>query len=203
MADSGADRGQTVRRRIGLYGGSFDPIHLGHVILAVEAVEAGRLDELVLIPARQSPLKSKMPEIAGEHRLAMAELAVAPFEHLSVWAGEVYKPEPSYTFDTVAAWQSEHPEAKLFWIIGADQAQDLPRWHRIEDLATRVTFLVTGREDTSPEPAEPVSGLRLERIATRRIDVSSTEIRERQHAGRAFRHLMPGPVADYLLEHGL
>ncbi|MDP0499733.1 MAG: nicotinate-nucleotide adenylyltransferase [Verrucomicrobiota bacterium JB022] len=190
-------------RKIGLLGGSFDPVHLGHMFIGLDALEALGLDEIWYIPAARSPHKAANPLASDVDRVAMLRCALAPEPRFRLWAGELELPPPSYTWRTLEKLITEHPDARFFWIIGADQFQALPRWSRIEHVAALVEFAVLARPgyDLTP-PAIP--GLRHHRIEQAHpIGVSSTEIRERAAAGKSIDFMLPPGVGLYLREHAL
>lgn len=184
--------------RLGLYGGSFDPIHLGHLMLAIEVGELAALDQVILIPAKQSPHKQSLPGLTAAERWQLVQSSIADFPTLSAWKGELERESPSYSVDTARWWFQQRADAELFWIIGADQVGALPHWHRIGDMAQFVTFLAMTRASMPLEPPSKIPGLRLEPVATRRVDLSSSEIRERLAQRKPVRHLLPRVVAEYL-----
>ncbi|KAF0094534.1 MAG: nicotinate-nucleotide adenylyltransferase [Puniceicoccaceae bacterium 5H] len=190
-------------RKIGLLGGSFDPVHLGHLLIGMDTLEALALDAVWFIPAARSPHKAEGPVAADGHRVAMLELALAAEPRFAVWRGELQMPPPSYTLRTAQQLRAQHPEADFHWIIGADQFAALPRWHRIEDLAQLVEFAVLQRPGYAPHVPE-VAGLRYALIEQAHpIGVSSSEIRARCAAGKSIDFLLPTDVGTYLREHAL
>ncbi|HVP12480.1 MAG TPA: nicotinate-nucleotide adenylyltransferase [Phycisphaerae bacterium] len=199
--------------RIGLYGGSFDPIHFGHLISARSIAEQINLHRVVLI------LSPRPPHKVGEHltdagdRLAMARLAVQGDPLFEVSDIELARAGPSYTIDTVTAFRRQlGPEAELFWIIGADSLPELPTWRRVRDLVAAVQ-IVTARRPGSRLPdsaaleaavgAAPAAALIQYCVDTPEIDISSTEVRERVGLGRSVRYLVPEVVASYIAQKGL
>ncbi|MGB0371778.1 MAG: nicotinate-nucleotide adenylyltransferase [Opitutales bacterium] len=190
------------RRHIGIYGGSFDPIHLGHLIIAQDCLEQLNLDEVVLVPAAASPLKSRSPIVSDEHRLEMARKAVESIAHFSVSDVEIRRGGVSYSIDTVAAFRKMHPDAVLYWILGQDQVNQLEHWYSIEELAQNVTFLAVGRPGYE---LDDVSDGRIEvtHVKSHAVEISSTEIRER------FKHdlpndlFLPTSVLAYIRQNGL
>ncbi len=170
-------------RRLGVFGGSFDPVHAGHLILAQDILERGGLDHVVFVPAARNPLKASGPLASGKDRADMLRAALCGTERFSVSTVDIDRPPPSYALETVAALRREWPGASLSWILGEDQLPDLHRWHRIEDLADEVEFLVLRRRgETSGLPGFP--GLRLRAVDTRLIELSSTEVRNRIASGK-------------------
>lgn len=192
--------GNVTTERIGIYGGTFDPVHTGHLILARDAVELLGLARLIFVPAAISPHKlGRAPGASGADRLAMLRAAVADESAFEVDALELDRPGPSYTFDTVAALQARWPDAEWHYLIGADNVPDLTTWHRVEELRARVRFTVFHRR--APDAVIPgTEGLpTLRRV----VDLSSTEIRNRVASGLSIRYLVPESVREIIEARGL
>lgn len=189
------------RQRIGLFGGSFDPIHHGHLILAQAAVDQLKLDRLYFVPNAVSPLKTRAPFASGSNRLAMIRAAVRNHPKFKVLDVEIRRPPPSYTFDTVAALSGD-ASGKMFFLIGADALSDLARWHRARELARRVTFAVF-RRPGSAGVRPPAWVRRWVEVDGPLIDISSTAIRERVRRGKPIRYFVPDPVATLVGRKGL
>ena len=179
-------------QRIGLFGGSFDPIHLGHLILAERAVEQLGLDRLYFIPNARSPLKSRAPGASGADRLALVRAAIRGNPRFRAIDLELRRPSPSYTIDTVAALGVAR-SVKLYFLIGTDAVSDLARWHRARELARRVTFAVLRRPGT-PRVRPPAWVRDSVVIDAPLVEISSTDIRSRLRAKRSIRYLVPGRV---------
>ena len=195
--------------RIGLLGGTFDPIHLGHLIVAEEARTRLSLDRLLLVPSRQ-PWRKAGREIAPEaDRLAMVRLAVEGNPGFEVSLVDLEREGPSYSVDTVCDVRASlSPEAELYFILGYDALMDLPHWHAPDELA-RITRLVTVIRpgyalDWSPlEQAIPEAREAVTLLETPEIGISSTEVRQRVAAGRSIRYWVPDLVAEYIQQQGL
>lgn len=200
--DGRGDRALTgpVTERLGILGGTFDPPHNGHLLAAYGAVEALGLSALVLIPAWRQPLKAGVEMTAPAHRLAMTRLLAAADARLSVDAVEIERGGLSYTVETVRTYSAERPDAELFLLMGEDTARTLPQWREPAELAAMVRVGVLTREGTTGALPE---GFRAERVATRRVDVSATEIRARVAAGLPVRGFVPDAVAEYIEAHRL
>jgi nicotinate-nucleotide adenylyltransferase len=183
------------RLRLGIYGGTFDPPHTGHILLARDALEQARLDAVLFVPCAQSPLKKNKPHAPDARRLAMLRLALKGEPRFWLSRCELDRPGPSYAFDTAVEIGEAFPRAALFWLIGADQLATLPRWHRAEELARRVTFLLFERGGR-PVPRWKMKVLSLPRA--RRVDISATEIRDRVKSRLPIDYLVPAPVAAYI-----
>lgn len=186
--------------RVGILGGTFDPPHTGHLLLALDALDALALDELLLVPAARQPLKQGVAMTDPAHRLAMTQCLAASDPRLRVDGSEVGRGGLSFTIDTVRALKAARPDAELFLLMGADTAATLPHWREPEALALLVQVAVAGR---GSEPTAMPTGFRAVPLPTRRVDISATEIRTRVGAGRSIRGFVPDAVADYIAAHGL
>jgi len=199
--------------RIALFGGTFDPVHSGHLNSATGVLDALRLDKLIFVPNKVSPLKRDQPVTPGHHRLEMVRLAIGHDRRLGVSDYEVNRPPPSFTIDTVMHFRTEFGhETDLFWIIGADSLGELAGWHRIEDLVETCQIVTVARPgwaapDLTPLRAllgeGPIRKLRDHCLATPLTDVSSTAIRQRIQAGEPIGDLDPPAVAKYIEMHNL
>jgi nicotinate-nucleotide adenylyltransferase len=187
--------------RWGLYGGSFDPLHRGHLLVAQAALEELALDRLFFIPAAQSPFKPNSRPAPDAARLRMLRRSLAGQSHTEVHADELSRGGISYSIDTVNAFKARHPGAELFWLIGADHVPTLTQWRDAEALAQAVTFVVI------PRPGQPQASLpspwRLRHLRGWPLGVSSSEIRDRIHRGLPFAHLVPDGAADIIASEGL
>ncbi len=184
---------------IGLFGGSFDPVHHGHLIVAQVAAEQLRLDSLRFVPAREQPFKAGQHRTSSEHRAAMLTLAVAGVPGFAVEPIELSRPGPSYTVDTLRQLRAREPGIQFVLLLGADAAADLPAWKeagQLPDLARIAVFARPG----SPVPALPVIQAAVEVPA---IDISATEVRRRVRLGLPLRYWVPDAVAEYILAHRL
>jgi nicotinate-nucleotide adenylyltransferase len=185
---------------IGVFGGSFDPPHLGHLNVARDALEWLELDQVLFVPARRSPFKGRVEGAApGAVRKGLCEAAIREEPGMAVWDGELHRPEPSYTVDTLASLQE--PGRRLTLLLGADQWAQFHRWReprRILDMA-RVGVLTRGGYE-GPDGPSGDGPWPCVRVPVRRIEVSSTEIRRRARAGRSIRFLVPEAVRR-IIEH--
>ena len=181
--------------RTALYGGSFDPIHHGHLILAREAMEQLSLDRVIFIPAAQSPFKLTRIPASPEVRLAMVRAAIAGESHFECDDSETKREGPSFTVDTVEVWRARAPGDELFCLIGEDNVRELPTWLRYEDLCAMVRFVVFGRDVSAPPHEFP--------CVHRRVDISATEVRKRVAERRSIRYLVPEAVRDIIESHRL
>ncbi|MCE2902402.1 MAG: nicotinate (nicotinamide) nucleotide adenylyltransferase [Gemmatimonas sp.] len=191
--------------RLGLLGGSFDPPHVGHLLMAQDALDVLSLDRLVIVPAARQPLKSE-DQTPAAHRLAMVQAGFAGVPGIEVDPVEIARGGLSYMVDTVEEMQRRWPGTLLHLLIGGDVVPTLPRWKDVDRLLRMVQLVVLSREvaDASPGPDVVVhGGVVAQRLATRRVDVSSTEIRARVRSGRSIRGFVPDAVATYIASTGL
>ncbi len=193
-------------RRIGLFGGSFDPVHVGHVALATAALDAVALDQVLWIPAGRPWQKSR--ELAtADDRVAMVELAIADEPRFRIERVEINRAGPSYTLDTVIDLQAAGSTMRAEWflLIGQDQYARLSTWHGWRTLAQRVTFAVAARDGRSPMP-DPQLALLTHRqlvISMPAVAVSSSAVRQRAALGLSLTGLVPPLVEAYIESHRL
>lgn len=183
--------------RLALYGGTFDPVHHGHLILARDALEELQVDRVIFIPANLSPHKLATSPAPAALRREMLAAAIADEPGFALDDSELQLAGPSFTIDTVERVRAAHPGAEIFYLIGADNTRELHTWRRIDDLRRLVEFVVFGRGET----ASPAAG--SFRTLPRRIDVSATEIRRRVARGASIRYLVPEPVRSIITTHQL
>jgi nicotinate-nucleotide adenylyltransferase len=183
-----------VQTRIGLFGGSFDPAHNGHVMLADAALAELALDVLYLIPAAQSPFKPDDKPVGGGARVKLLRLAFAGRENCKVDERELQRGGISYTIETVRDYAVRHPDAELTCLIGADHVPLLPQWREADELASLAAFAAVPRPGgvRADFPA-PFRGRWLRGVP---VDVSASDIRARAREGQPFEHLVPPTVAE-------
>jgi nicotinate-nucleotide adenylyltransferase len=191
--------------RIGLFGGSFDPPHLGHRALAEAALLSLSLDEVRWIPAGAPWQKTDRALADAAHRAAMVELAIAGESRFALDERELRRAGPSYTIDTVREIQAERPGAALFLIIGQDQYARLHTWHEWSELLGRVMLAVVARNGQPPIPGAAVMNQRhrIEVLSMPRVDVSATLVRQRAETGADLAALVGPAVAGYIERHQL
>ncbi len=192
---------------VGVFGGSFDPLHNGHLAIALAALGSIPLDRVIFVPARRSPLKDDAPVASEAERLAMLELATRDEPRFTCSRIELDRPAPSYTVDTLEALAGE---GRLFLILGADAARDLPRWRRPERVRELATLVIARRALRASLPAQgplPLGSDHTDPAAilldTPLMDVSARELRARAARGRSLRYLVPDAVWRYIEEHGI
>lgn len=179
---------------VGLLGGSFDPIHHGHLIGARRLLEKLELSAVRLVPAREQPFKRGSHGAEAEDRARMVELAVQEEPDLSLESCELDRPGPSWTVDTLRHLRATEPEEQFVLLLGADAARELDKWREAADLPGLATIVVFARPG-SPPPASPLVHRVVEIPA---VGISSTEIRERVRGGRSIRYLVPPAVEDHI-----
>jgi nicotinate-nucleotide adenylyltransferase len=181
-------------KKIGIYGGTFDPIHHGHLILARDAREKLGLEKLIFVPARIAPHK-RAPFASAEMRLSMLQAAVEGEPGLAVEDCEIRRPPPSYTIDTIEEIRRREPDAEIYCIIGEDNLAGLERWREIDRLHKMVRFVVLDRTGGEASHRYP--------IIARKIDISATDIRKRVASGRSIRYLVPPRVEEIIRRNNL
>lgn len=187
-------------KKIGLLGGTFDPPHIGHLVIAEEAHDACKLDEVWFIPVNQPPHKERMVT-SSHHRYNMVKAAIETNAHFRVHDIELNREGRSYTVDTIRQLNRLYPEYQFYFILGGDMVKDLPNWHGIDELAQLVTFIAFEREGTGSVPAHIAGSVR--KINSPRIDISSSELRDRLKKHQTTAYFIEGSVRDYIEEHGL
>jgi nicotinate-nucleotide adenylyltransferase len=193
--------------RLGILGGTFDPVHLGHLVLAEAAREQLRLDKVLFIPTGHSWRKPEREITPGEHRLEMVRLAIADNPAFEASSAEIDRPGPTYSDVTLEELHDAHPDAKLYFILGRDALLDLPNWRAPERIVELSTLAVAERawSEADPNGDAAVAALRtpIERITMPEIGVSATDLRERVCNGLSIRYLVPEAVRTYISDRGL
>lgn len=192
-----------VRPGIALFGGTFDPVHHGHLILAQEAAEQLHLSCVYLLPAAQNPHKADAPVAGAQDRLELCRRAVEGSPRLDVLDWDVSQPGPSYACDTASRAAQYWPGHRRYWLIGEDQLPGLPRWKAVEQLVQHVEYVVFARGGQARMSCPAVPGLRLIRLKARRLDVSSTELRARLRDGLPVDFWTPPGVIEGIRRRGL
>ncbi|MBA2436217.1 MAG: nicotinate (nicotinamide) nucleotide adenylyltransferase [Chthoniobacterales bacterium] len=182
-------------KRIGIYGGSFDPIHHGHLILAREALETLAFDEVIFVLAAHSPHKQDRAPTPAAVRWRMLNAAIAGEPGFAASRLEVDRPPPSYSVETVETLRAAQPEAEFFFLVGEDNLPALRSWHRFDDLRQMVHFVVLDRSGGKTEYDYPA--------IRRKIDISATTIRKRVASGQSIRYLVPETVEQIIRQENL
>jgi nicotinate-nucleotide adenylyltransferase len=188
---------------VGIFGGTFDPIHVGHLIVAEQARDLLHLDQVLFVPARMPPHKVQATASA-EQRFRMTSLAVEDNPAFAVSDLELRREGPSYTVETLRALRATAPTgARHYLLLGADSARDLEQWREHETLLGDSTVVVLERPGVGREAMPPSVGRHATFLSTPRLDISSTEIRRRVRQGGTVRYLVPVPVENYIRSEGL
>jgi nicotinate-nucleotide adenylyltransferase len=181
-------------KKIGIYGGTFDPVHHAHLILARDALESLELEKIIFVPAAVSPFKEK-PGAPAALRLQMLQVALAGEAGFVIDDCELQRPSPSYTFDTVEEIRRREGHAEYYLLLGEDNVAALPRWHRFGELTNLVQFVVLDRTGSTARHSY--------RVIRRKIDISATDIRKRVASQRSIRYLVPGGVEEIIRQGNL
>ncbi|HWS46134.1 MAG TPA: nicotinate-nucleotide adenylyltransferase [Acidimicrobiia bacterium] len=187
--------------RLGIFGGTFDPVHVGHLAAACAAHHQLRLSRLLIVVARDPWQKHGSVGAPAEDRLAMVEAAIAGVDGLEASRLELDRPGPTYTIDTVEQLQQTGREIVL--IVGGDVAAHIETWHRVDDLRAAVTLAVVDRDEGGAPLRAAGEGWRVEHVLMPRLDVSSTDLRRRVAAGEPVEFLVPVPAVKVLQARGL
>ncbi len=198
-------------KRIGVLGGSFDPLHYGHLILAEQIRQEADLDKVLLVPAYVNPFKEEVPPADGHHRLEMLRLAAGDHPFFGISDIELKREGPSYTYDTLAALKErDYPDDDLFFIMGTDSFYQVEHWHKAEELICSFGFLIGMRKGYDEEELKATIArlkekypLRAEYIRIPELEISSTDIKQRIRDGKSVRFLLPDPVISYIREEDL
>ncbi len=194
--------------RLGLFGGTFDPPHYGHLLVAQEVVERLSLDRLLFLVAGLPPHKLGAVLSPPFIRVEMARAAVAENSFFGVSEVELDRDGPSYTVDTLRQLRATHPDSELFFLLGADQLAEFHEWQEPDEIAGLATLVAVGRDGVDPDHLSPVglgSGRELEFMSldVTRVDISSSEVRARVGDGRSIQYLVPEAVARIIETHRL
>lgn len=186
-------------KKIGLLGGGFDPIHLGHMAIAKNALKEAGLDGVYFIPAYHSPFKEDRPHVSDEERLRMLRIALEPYPQFEYLDWEIERGKVSYTIDTVRELVYQWPEVRFCWIIGGDLVQSLDKWKEAEKLVNMVEFIVVDRPGYHYDPPKnKFKHLNIKRIKGERLSISSTEIRKRLKVGESVEGELDEGVHNYI-----
>ena len=203
--------------RLGIFGGSFDPVHTGHLAAARACVDQAGIDRMILVPAGVSPFKQDRPPTAGRHRAAMLTLATAGDPRFEISTIELDRDGPSYTADTLERLRAEHPGVTLLLVVGPDSLASFPSWHRPDRILELAELLPVEREGlddldrlraATPALERIVGRERLDRIIASRVrmppvEIRSTDLRRAVAEGRPLCGLTPEAVENYIRTHGL
>lgn len=199
-------------RRIGIVGGTFDPIHYGHLVLGTQAIKEYSLHEIWYMPSRQPPHKLDHPVSPAKDRVAMLKLAIQGIPGFKVSEFELERREGNtYTADTLRLLKEKYPDMKIYFIMGADSVFDIEKWYHPEQVLQLAVFLAAGRECGSHEKTldeqilylEQKYGAQIEKLHIEELDIASEDIRERVQNGESVSSLLPEAVDEYIKQHKL
>lgn len=200
--------------RIGINGGTFDPIHFGHLRPALEVLEACQLDQMRFIPCRQ-PVHRDCPQVSAQDRLEMVRRAIAPVPEFILDPREMERDGPSYMVDTLASLHADFPKATLVLMMGQDAFAAFDRWHQWREILQRAAVVVTQRPEAPGSVPDPLRAYLFEGpldqltagqvgfLAVTQLAISATDIRRRLQAGKRVNYLLPQTVLDYIEHKGL
>lgn len=199
--------------KIGLYGGTFDPPHLGHLVSAQALADELGLDQVIFIPSGSPPHKMDHAISPAEHRLQMLHRAAADNPRFQIDEWELRQAAPTYTYNTVLHFKARYPDAVLYWLIGLDSLRDLPSWHRFDELIEIITIATAWRGGLEIEPiladlrrqltAAQFDKLHRNIVRTPQIEIAAHDLRRRVRENRSLRYLVPAAVEAYIREKGL
>jgi nicotinate-nucleotide adenylyltransferase len=198
--------------RLGIFGGTFDPVHYGHLLLAELCREACRLDRVWFVPAAVAPHKTTQPVTPPEHRLEMLQLAIGGHEAFEICRLEIDRGGVNYTYQTLEHIARQHPQHERFLLLGGDSLDELPAWRHPERICQLATLVAVRRPGYPPPDWSRLAGLappeRLQHFARHEVvmplvGISSTDLRQRVAAGRTIRYQTPRAVEKYIQAHGL
>jgi nicotinate-nucleotide adenylyltransferase len=186
---AGQNECKALLMKLAIYGGTFDPIHHGHLILAREARELFGFKKVIFVPAAASPFKDS-PAASGQLRLSMLRVAIEDEPGFELDDCELRRPAPSYTIETIEEIRTRQRDAQIYCLIGEDNVPTLQKWHRFDELRKAVQFVVLDRTGRTPDHSYPV--------VHRKIDISASEIRKRVASGRSIRYFVPQTVEEMI-----
>lgn len=197
-------------KKKGIMGGTFNPIHYGHLLLAEQAREYACLDEIIFMPSGNSYMKDSSEIVPGKHRLAMAELALSDNPFFNVSAIEIERDGPTYTYETLHTLRQRQPDTLFYFILGADNLFSIEHWKAPEEIFGSCRLIAAEREDKGKkdwkrqaEYLEQRYGTQVILLPERRIDISSSEIRRRLQRGDSVKYMVPEKVLQYIYENRL
>ncbi len=189
--------------KIGFLGGSFDPVHFGHLLAAQDAYEQYQLDRLIFVPAAQAPLKPQEMQSSAADRITMLHAAIGGDRRFEISELELQRSGVSYTIDSVRQFRVLFPDDQLFWIIGGDQLPKMNLWKDAAELARLIEFIVLERPGHPARQTPDIPGLRLHRCDGHLIEISSSELRQRVRRGLALHYFCPQKVVSQIKARNL
>ncbi len=201
--DTTAKASMQTKQRRALLGGSFDPVHLGHLVMAQDALEQMQLDAVHFIPAARSPFKEEVALESDEHRVAMLRLALDGRKGFECDLGDIEAGGISYSVETAERFRRRFPQDEIFWIIGADHIGTLLKWHEPERLTSMVTFLCLERPGYNFNASSLPSWVLWRKVSAHTMDFSSTDVRQRIKKQLPVDLFLPASVHNYIRQHSL
>jgi nicotinate-nucleotide adenylyltransferase len=201
--------GDNRKEKIGIMGGTFDPIHIGHLVTAEAVRNEFGLDRVIFIPAANPPHKQSQQVTEAKHRYIMTTMATYANPYFFVSSIEMERPGPSYTIDTIYELREKFKNAELYFITGADAIQEIPTWDRIEELLGICHFIAATRQGCLPnvdnikELFGKLGAEKIHRLNTPELEISSTDIRNRVQNGVSIKYIVPESVENYIYKEGL
>jgi nicotinate-nucleotide adenylyltransferase len=195
--------------KLGVLGGTFDPIHNGHLAIAGEALNKLSLDKVLFVPARQQPLKDRDDVASVENRTKMISLAIKDFPQFALSTVETDSRGPNYTVDTLGKLQQQYSDAELYFILGWDSLEELPRWKRPDEIIRLCRIVALTRNTVAVPQLKELEGVipglsqRLVLLDMAPVNISSTDIRSRLRAGLSIEGMVPPEVKEYIISHQL
>lgn len=194
--------------RVGIYGGTFDPIHIGHLNLAIQIKEKKPLDEIWLVPAHVNPLKTDIKSASPSDRLQMLELAIENLPFIKISRIELDRPAPSYTVDTIRMLQEQYPRYEFSLILGTDSLARFEEWKEPQEIVKRVPLIIGTRRgiESIPDFSNNLSMQKAVKDGIMELgamDISATDIRDRINRGLYIEHQVPAKVVDYIYDNHL
>jgi len=196
--------------KIGILGGTFDPVHFGHLSIAKQAIEELALDKLIVVPSKLQPFKLDVLVTIGMHRIEMLKLAFDGFEKVTISDYELTKNEVSYTINTLQAFKKKYPDSELWFLLGTDSFLKIEIWKNAKDLLTQFNLIVGARPgyknkelDIQIKHLEKTYGTEIYKLSNEKFDISSTDIRTSINQGKAIDKYVPLAVERYITEYAL
>lgn len=196
--------------KIGILGGTFDPVHFGHLDIARQALEELALDELIVVPAKLQPFKLDLPVVAGIHRVQMLKLALEGLKRVTISEYELNKDEISYTINTLNEFKKTYEGSEIWFLLGTDALLKIEHWKDAKELLTQFHFIVGSRPgykeeelDRQIKHLEQTYGTIIHKITNKKLNISSTEIKNRIRLGKTLTRFVPIAVERYINQHAL
>jgi len=196
--------------KIGILGGTFDPVHFGHLSIAKQALNELSLDKLIVVPAKLQPFKMDVPVTIGKHRLEMLKLAFEGLERVTVSDYELNQNEVSYTINTLNAFKKKYPDSEIWFLMGTDSFLKIEIWKNAKDLLSQFNLIVGVRPgykdkelDIQIKHLEKTYGTKIYKLNNERLDISSTDIKKEISQGKPINELVPLAVERYITEYAL